>query len=42
VTVQSWVNALNEYGLEGIKPKSPPGRPSRLSEEQKEELKKIY
>ncbi|MHA1275203.1 MAG: helix-turn-helix domain-containing protein [Promethearchaeota archaeon] len=40
VTIQSWVNAFNKYGLEGIKPKSPPGRPSRLSEEQKEELKK--
>ena len=38
-TIQLWVNAFNEGGLESIVPNSPPGRPSRLSEEQKAELK---
>ena len=39
-SVQIWVNAFNDEGIEGILIKSPPGRPSRLSEEQKEELKR--
>lgn len=39
-TIQSWVKAFNEGGIEAIVPNSPPGCPSRLSEEQKEELKK--
>jgi len=38
-TVQAWVKLFNEGGLEAITPGSPPGRPSRLSDEQKEELK---
>lgn len=38
-TIQLWVNAFNEGGLEAIAPSSPPGRPSRLSESQMEELK---
>ena len=38
-TIQLWVNAFNEGGLEAIVPNTPPGRPSRLSEDQKEELK---
>jgi transposase len=38
-TVQTWVNLFNEGGLETIAPESPPGRPSGLSDEQKEELK---
>lgn len=38
-TVQTWVNIFNEGGLEVIAPESPPGRPSRLSQDQKEELK---
>ena len=38
-TVQAWVKLFNEGGLEAIAPESPPGRPSRLSDEQKEELK---
>ena len=38
-TVQAWVRLFNEGGLEAIAPSSPPGRPSRLSEEQKEALK---
>jgi transposase len=39
-SVQLWVNAFNEEGIGGIIVNSPPGRPSRLSEEQKEELKR--
>jgi len=39
-TVIGWVNTFNERGLEGIVPKKPPGRPSRLSEEQMGEVKK--
>lgn len=39
-SVQLWVNAFNDGGLEGIIVNTPPGRPSRLSEEQKEELKR--
>lgn len=38
-TIQSWVTAFNAGGIEAILPKSPPGCPSRLSEDQKEELK---
>lgn len=39
-SIQSWVNAFNEGGLEGIVPGKPPGRPPQLSENQMEELKK--
>jgi putative transposase len=39
-SVQLWVNAFNDEGIEGIIVNSPPRRPSRLSEEQKEELKR--
>jgi len=38
-TVQTWVKIFNERGLEGLIPNSPPGRPSRLSQGQKNELK---
>ena len=38
-TIQTWVNMFNESGLEAIVPNTPPGRPSSLSEEQKETLK---
>ena len=38
-TIQTWIKLFNEGGLEAIAPNSPPGRPSRLSDEQKEELK---
>ncbi|TFF88209.1 MAG: hypothetical protein EU548_09150, partial [Promethearchaeota archaeon] len=34
------MNAFNDKGIEGIILNSPPGRPSRLSEKQKEELKR--
>jgi transposase len=38
-TIQSWIKAFNEGGLEEIVPNSPPGRPSSLTEAQKETLK---
>lgn len=37
-SIQLWVNAFNEGGIEGIVPNSPPGCPSRLSRDQMEEL----
>ncbi len=36
-----WLENWNEKGLEGLKPNHAGGRPSELSEEQKEELKAI-
>ena len=33
-TVQSWVRAFKKKGLSGLKDKSRPGRPPRLTEEQ--------
>ena len=41
VTGYVWLNEWNEKGLEGLKPNYGGGRPSELSEEQKEELKAI-
>jgi putative transposase len=38
-TIQNWVNMFNMNGIDGIIPNSPPGRPSRLSNQQKELLK---
>ena len=38
-TIQKWVNAFISEGIEAILPHSPPGRPSKLSEEQKAILK---
>ncbi len=38
-TIQTWVKIFNEGGLNAIIPIPPPGRPSSLSEEQKESLK---
>ena len=38
-SIQTWVKAFNEGGLEAIVPNSPPGRPSSLTEDQKELLK---
>ena len=38
-TIQTWVNMFNEGGLEAIIPNTPSGRPSSLTEEQKETLK---
>lgn len=39
-TIQSWVNLFNNGGKPALIPNSPSGRPSRLTEEQKELLKK--
>lgn len=39
-TIQLWVNAFNKGGIEGVIPNTPPGRPSRLSKDQMEELEK--
>lgn len=38
-TIQKWINTFNIHGIEGIIPRSPPGRPSKLSNQQKELLK---
>ena len=38
-TIQNWVNIYNNNGIEGIIPRSPPGRPCKLSNQQKELLK---
>ena len=38
-TIQIWVNVFNEGGIDDIVPGKPPGRPSRLSQGQMEELK---
>jgi len=38
-TIQIWVKTFDEGGLDAIAPNSPPGRPSSLSEVQKESLK---
>ena len=38
-TVQTWVKIFNEGDLEGLIPNSPSGRPSRLSQGQKDEPK---
>jgi transposase len=38
-TIQTWVNLFNNGGIEALIPHSPPGRPSRLTREEKEELK---
>jgi len=40
VTIQSWVKSFNTGGLPALVPRASPGRPSRLSVGQKEELKK--
>jgi transposase len=38
-TIITWVKLFNEGGLEAIVPGTPPGRPSRLTEDQKKILK---
>ena len=38
-TIQKWINAFNSKGIGGIILRSPPGRPSKLTEEQKAILK---
>lgn len=38
-TIQEWVKLFNREGLEGLVPDTPPGRPSRLTEEQEDHLR---
>jgi transposase len=38
-TIQTWVNMFNDGGLDAMVPNLPPGRPSKLTDEQKERLK---
>jgi len=40
MTINSWVRSFNKGGLPALVPKTSPGRPSRLLDEQKEEIKK--
>ena len=40
-TLRDWVRRFNEYGPEGLIDIKPPGRPSKLSEKQKEVLKQL-
>jgi transposase len=40
-TLRDWVHRFNQHGLEGLIDIKPPGRPSKLSEEQKEALKQL-
>src|SRR5258708_12888797 len=40
-TLRDWVHCFNQYGQEGLIDIKPPGRPSKLSEEQKEGLKQL-
>lgn len=38
-TLSSWVKAVDESGFEALRPKKQPGRPQRLTETQREEIK---
>ena len=38
-TLTSWMKQVDEKGFDSLRPKKQPGRPNRLSEEQKEEIK---
>jgi transposase len=40
-TLRDWVHRFNQYGPEGLIDIKPPGRPSKLSAEQKEVLKHL-
>ncbi len=40
-TLRDWVHRFNEYGPKGLIDIKPPGRPSKLSEKQKEVLKQL-
>lgn len=40
-TLRDWVHRFNQYGPEGLIDIKPPGRPSKLSAEQKEALKQL-
>ncbi|WP_332448263.1 helix-turn-helix domain-containing protein [Sphaerochaeta sp.] len=38
-TLTMWMKSVDEHGFESLRPKKQPGRPSRLSKEQKENIK---
>src|SRR3979411_1351486 len=40
-TLRDWVHRFNEQGVEGLINAKSPGRPSKLSLEQKEELRRL-
>src|ERR1700689_1983348 len=40
-TLRDWVHRFNQHGLEGLIDIKPPGRPARLSDEQKGVLKQL-
>ena len=40
-TLRDWVHRFNQYGPEGLIDIKPPGRPPKLSEDQKEALKQL-
>ena len=40
-TLRDWVHRFNQHGPDGLIDIKPPGRPSKLSEEQKEALKQL-
>src|ERR1700682_1926406 len=40
-TLRDWVHRFNQYGPEGLIDIKPPGRPPKLSEEQKKALKQL-
>lgn len=40
-TINNWVHRFNKYGIDGLLDKEIPGRKSRLTEEQKQEIKEI-
>ena len=40
-TLSAWMKAVDEQGFEALVPKKQPGRPSRLSDVEKEEIKDV-
>ena len=38
-TLSAWIKAVDEEGFEALRPKKQPGRPNKLTKEQKEEIK---
>ena len=40
-TIETWVNKFENHGLSALEEKPRSGRPSKLSDEQKEDLKKV-
>jgi transposase len=40
-TLRDWVHRFNRHGVDGLIDSKPPGRPSKLSAEQKEELRQL-